>query len=129
MDVFVYGTLTEPRRVETVLDSYVFVGPVVLTGLHPVDGTYPTLAPGGETAGRLFRTTELDALDDYEGVGDGLYVRATVPGPDGEVALYVGDPDALDVAERVEWPGDGDFAARVRRYLDASDASVRPLDS
>jgi len=40
MDVFVYGTLTEPERVAEVLDSYVYVGPATLFGLHLVeDGT------------------------------------------------------------------------------------------
>jgi len=55
MDVFVYGTLTEPERVAEVLDSYVYVGPATLFGLHLVEGRYPTLAPGGETGGRLLR--------------------------------------------------------------------------
>jgi hypothetical protein len=32
MDVFVYGTLTEPDRVASVLDSFVFVGAAVLEG-------------------------------------------------------------------------------------------------
>ncbi|MFB6194660.1 MAG: gamma-glutamylcyclotransferase [Haloplanus sp.] len=126
MDVFVYGTLTEPERVATVVDSFVFVGAAVLDGCHPVAGRYPTLAPGGETAGRLLRTPEMDALDAYEGVERDLYVRASVPRTDGgTVAVYVGNPDALDVDESVEWPGEGPFADRVRRYL-ASEAVVRP---
>ena len=91
MDVFVYGTLTNPETVREIVDSFVFVGPAVLEGLRVVDGEYPTLAPprnvgdgrgdiaGPTVAGRLLRTDEVDALDAYEGVGSGLYVRATVP--------------------------------------------------
>jgi gamma-glutamylcyclotransferase (GGCT)/AIG2-like uncharacterized protein YtfP len=130
MDVFVYGTLTEPERVASVVDAYVFVGAAVLEGCHPVAGRYPTLAPGGETAGRLLRTEEVDALDAYEGVDEGLYVRVSVPRADGgTAAVYVGDPDALDVAEPVDWPGSGPFAERVRRYVDAEPVLVRPEHS
>ena len=114
---FVYGTLTEPDRVADLLESFVFVGPAVLSGLHAVDGDYPTLAPGGSVAGRLLRTQELDRLDEYERVADGLYTRVTVPGDDdlGEVAVYVGDPDRLGAD--ADWPGEGDFRRRVRSYL------------
>jgi gamma-glutamylcyclotransferase (GGCT)/AIG2-like uncharacterized protein YtfP len=126
MDVFVYGTLTDPRRVAAVVDSYVFVGPAVLDGCHPVAGRYPTLAPGEKTAGRLLRTEERAALDAYEGVDDGWYVRAPVPRTDGgRVAVYVGRPSAVDSEEPIEWPGAGPFADRVRRYLEA-EAVVRP---
>lgn len=137
MDVFVYGTLTDPEQVGRVLDSYVFVGPATLSGLHAVDGAYPTLAPGGRTAGRLLRTDAVDALDAYERVNDGLYARVTVPLEGGpahpdEAAVYVGDPDRLDVAADVDWSvaGDGDrddsvdFADRVRNYLAGEDVSI-----
>lgn len=139
MDVFVYGTLTEPERVASVVDSYAFLGSAVLSGLHPVQGEYPTLAPGGETGGRLLRTDDVDALDAYEGVNGGLYVRISVPvGGEGagddiddEVAVYVGDPARLGVADEVTWPaldgesseGDG-FDARIRAYLAANDVRV-----
>jgi gamma-glutamylcyclotransferase (GGCT)/AIG2-like uncharacterized protein YtfP len=127
MDVFVYGTLTEPERVGAVLDSFVFVGAAVLEGCHPVAGRYPTLAPGGETAGRLLRTAEVDALDAYEGVDSGLYVRVSAPRTDGgTVDVYVGDPDALASEESITWPGTGPFAERVRRYFDGGEAVVRP---
>ncbi|MFB6096115.1 MAG: gamma-glutamylcyclotransferase [Haloferacaceae archaeon] len=120
MDVFVYGTLTSPDRVREVLESFVFVGPAVLSGLHAVAGEYPTLAPGGEVGSRVLRTDEVAALDAYEGVDRGLYVRETVPATGDRfgdaVAVYVGDPDALGAD--AEWPGEGDFAGRVRRYLD-----------
>ncbi|WP_200530283.1 gamma-glutamylcyclotransferase family protein [Halorubrum sp. LN27] len=130
MDVFVYGTLTEPERVAEVLGSYVYVGPATLFGLHLVEGRYPTLAPGGETAGRLLRTEEVGALDEYERVGEELYRRVSVPldAPDDhpdEAAVYVGDPDRLDAD--AAWPGDSElgFAERVDRYLDREDVRVR----
>jgi gamma-glutamylcyclotransferase (GGCT)/AIG2-like uncharacterized protein YtfP len=128
MDVFVYGTLTEPDRAGTLLDSFVFVGPATLSGLRPVEGRCPTLAPGGETAGRLLRTDEIGALDAYEGVDDELYVRVAVPldAPDGhpeEAILYVGDPDRLDAD--ATWPGDGGFRERVERHLERADVAVR----
>ncbi|MFD1635166.1 gamma-glutamylcyclotransferase [Haloplanus ruber] len=127
MDVFVYGRLTEPARVASVVDSFVFVGAAILEGCHPVSGRYPTLAPGGETAGRLLRTDDLDALDAYEGVEQGLYVRVSVPRTDGgTAAVYVGDPAALDVEASVTWPGSGAFADRVRRYVADGEAVVRP---
>jgi len=128
MDIFVYGTLTEPERVAEVADSFVFVGPATLDGLRLVEGRYPTLAPGGETAGRLLRTEAVDALDAYEDVEGGLYVRETVPldAPDDypeAAAVYVGDPDRLDAD--ATWPGSGPFAARVRSTLDERDVRVR----
>ena len=128
MDVFVYGTLTEPDAVAKVADSFVFVGPATLTGLRLVEGRYPTLAPGGETAGRLLRTEEIDALDAYEDVDGGLYVRETVPldapadYPEA-AAVYVGDPDRLDAD--ATWPGAGPFGGRVRSVLDDRDVRVR----
>lgn len=122
---FVYGTLTEPDRVADLLESYVFVGPAVLSGLHAVDGDYPTLAPGGSVAGRLLRTQELDRLDEYERVDDGLYTRVAIPGEGDlpEVAVYVGDPDRLDAD--ADWPGDGSFDQRVRAYVRSEQVSVR----
>ena len=44
-----------------------------------MEGTYPTLAPGGQTEGRLLVTPDVDALDAYEGVDRGLYARVSVP--------------------------------------------------
>lgn len=101
MRVFVYGTLTEPARVQEVLDSFVFVGSATLDGLHAVEGRYPTLAPGGAVGGRLLRTDSLDALDAYEGLADGLYVRAHVPlhgerGGDGSSGDSVDAEDSVD---------------------------------
>ena len=125
MNIFVYGTITDADRAESVLDSFAYVGDAVLSGLHRVDGTYPTLAPGGSVAGRLLRTPDVRALDRYEGVDRGLYVRESVPlaTADAErVAVYIGNPDALDAP--AEWPGAGSFAERVRASLDANDVVV-----
>jgi gamma-glutamylcyclotransferase (GGCT)/AIG2-like uncharacterized protein YtfP len=134
MDVFVYGTLTDPERVGTVLSSFEFRGPATLDGLHRVEGTYPTLAPGGRVTGRVLRTTETTALDAYEGVESGLYVRVAVPrgdpdtddDGDGSVETYVGDPAALDA--EAEWPGTGSFGERVRRFLRENEVVVRARD-
>lgn len=148
MRAFVYGTLTDPDRVAAVLDAFEFVGPATLVGCHRVEGTYPTLAPGGSVRGRLLDTPEVDALDAYEGVSRGLYVRIAVPfrggtvardrpapnasqenentqETDSSVAVYVGDPEALTVAEEVDWPGDGSFAERVSRYVRENTVHVR----
>jgi gamma-glutamylcyclotransferase (GGCT)/AIG2-like uncharacterized protein YtfP len=133
MDVFVYGTLTNPAQVAEVVDAYVFVGPAVLEGLHAVEGRYPTLAPGGQVAGRLLRTESIAALDAYEGVDSGLYVRVSVPVGGGDmpdtpesIEVYVGDPAQLDVSESVTWPGKGPLRERVTRYVDDHEVSIRP---
>ena len=129
MDVFVYGTLTEPDTAGAVLDSFVYTGPAVLEGLHAVAGRYPTLAPGGQVGGRVLRTRDVDALDAYEGLDRDLYVRVSVPAADAvvsdadRVAVYVGDPAALDAD--ATWPGDGPFRDRVERYVVDHDVRVR----
>jgi gamma-glutamylcyclotransferase (GGCT)/AIG2-like uncharacterized protein YtfP len=125
--VFVYGTLVEPDRVDSILDEWQYVGDAVLEGLHRVEGTYPTLAPGGRAAGRLLRTDELDRLDAYEGVESGSYVRVSVPRNDGgtPIAVYVGDPDRLGAA--ADWPGDGPFGSRVRAYVEDGEVSIHPV--
>ena len=123
MNVFVYGTLTDPENASDVLDSFTFGPDATLDGCHPVEGAYPTLAPGGETVGRILRTPNVRALDAYEGVERDLYVRASVPGPNGQCAVYVGDPDRLDVD--ATWPGEGTLADRVTRYLHEQDVRVR----
>lgn len=118
---FVYGTLTDPARVEAVVDSpdIAQLGPATLDGLHRVEGEYPTLAPGGSVEGSLLAVDDsgLDALDEYEGVDRGLYVRVGVscshPGVDaGRVWTYVGEPTRLEAG--AEWPGDRSFESRVQ---------------
>ena len=126
MDVFVYGTLTDRVRAAAVLGDgeFDFVGQARLCGLHRVEGRYPTLVPGGCVEGRLLRTDRIEALDRYEGVADGLYVRVSVPDKGGRVAVYVGDPDRLEVSEPVAWPGEGTFGERVERYVRDGGVSV-----
>ena len=133
MYVFAYGTLTDADRAAAILDEFEFCGDRVLDGLHRIEGIYPTLARGGKVRGRLLRTDGIDALDGYEGVDRGLYVRVPVPiadetgsqdgtaarddGTDASTAeVYVGDPDALGAAS-VSWPGSGSFRDRVERYV------------
>ncbi|WP_435347901.1 gamma-glutamylcyclotransferase family protein [Haloarchaeobius sp. HRN-SO-5] len=126
MDVFVYGTLTDPDRVDDLLDDWTFGPDAVLRGVHRVDGRYPTLAPGGEVRGRLLRTTDLDALDAYEGVDRGLYARVAVAraAADDPVAVYVGDPVRLGTAESVELAGDGPLFDRLVEFVETR-ATVR----
>ncbi|MFQ3319420.1 MAG: gamma-glutamylaminecyclotransferase [Natronomonas sp.] len=123
MDAFVYGTLRDPARARELLGHADFGPDVRLVGLQRVEGEYPTLAPGGETDGRVLRLTgdDLAALDAYEGVDRGLYVRVRIPADDGALWTYVGR-DALGVD--IEWPGDGSFEARVRRYVKGNDVRV-----
>jgi gamma-glutamylcyclotransferase (GGCT)/AIG2-like uncharacterized protein YtfP len=136
MDVFVYGTLTAPDRATAVLgaDGFGNRGPARLYGLRRVDGRYPTLAPGGHVDGRLLRTDRIEALDRYEGVAAGLYARVPVPvdgngdGDGSRAAVYVGDPERLDAAEPVEWPGEGPFVERVERYVRENRVAVDRLD-
>lgn len=151
MEFFVYGTLTAEAKVAALLDDYAFQGEAVLEGMHRVEGEYPTLAPGGEAAGRILETDEVATLDEYEAVDRGLYVRVSVPCEDawewvdagdpggsgagsGDAATtagpmvdtYVGAPAALGVDEAVLWPGEGSFEERVQAV--AADSVVRRRD-
>jgi gamma-glutamylcyclotransferase (GGCT)/AIG2-like uncharacterized protein YtfP len=129
MDVFVYGTLTDPNRVTAVVDDARFRESARLVGLHVVEGRYPTLAPGGTATGRILRTDRVEAFDAYEGVSAGLYVRISVPQEDGpSVETYVGDPVRLGVADEVTWLGTGAFAERVATYVDRNGVVVRSSD-
>jgi len=135
--VFVYGTLTDPDRVSTVLDRYRIGPAAVCEGLQRVDGQYPTLAPGGQTEGRLIATAELDALDSYEGIDQGLYCRVSVPlsaengcTPEPPFAtdtieLYVGSPRLLGVEDRIEWPTSGALDYQVTQYIESNPVRVR----
>ncbi|NUC70791.1 gamma-glutamylcyclotransferase [Haloterrigena sp. SYSU A558-1] len=132
MLVFVYGTLTDPERVASLLEDgpgeYEFVGPATLEGLHRVDGRYPTLVPGGSADGRLLSVDEpaLERLDRYEGVDRGLYVRVAVSGPDDRrVWIYVGQPDRLGVDTADGWPDDRPFRDAVRSAVVPDTTVVR----
>lgn len=122
MRLFVYGTLTNPRTAESVVGDARFLGRAVCHGLRWVESRYPTLAPGGRVEGRLLETERVAAIDAYEGVESGLYVRVTLPfDGGGTVETYVGDPYPLGVD--AEWPGEEPFPGRVRRYV-ADDVRV-----
>lgn len=137
MYVFVYGTLTDPDRVETVLASvpgarYELESRATLEGLRRSEGEYPTLAPGDRVEGRLLAVDErgLEALDRYEGVDRGLYERIAVPHADGtddgdDVWIYVGDPGRLEVTECVDWPEGRSLTERVLTYVSRHDVVVR----
>jgi gamma-glutamylaminecyclotransferase len=128
MEFFVYGTLTDSETAESVLDSVEYRESATLSGLHRVEGEYPTLVPGGSVTGRILATDEVAALDRYEGVDRGLYVRVSVPRETGgSVEAYVGNPEQLGVPD--EWPGDGAFDQRVRTYLDEHRVFVRTGDT
>ncbi|WP_132058925.1 gamma-glutamylcyclotransferase family protein [Halorussus amylolyticus] len=134
MDAFVYGTLTDPAQVARIVSEFEFGDDAILDGLHRIEGEYPTLAPGGSVSGRILRTPDVAALDAYEGVDSGLYVRVSVPREDAkvraenadEVEVYVGDPDSLGAD--AEWPGTGSFAERVRRVVRERGVTVRTCD-
>jgi gamma-glutamylaminecyclotransferase len=126
MECFVYGTLTDSETAESVLDSVECRGSATLSGLQRVEGEYPTLVPGGSVTGRILATDEVTALDRYEGVDSGLYVRVSVPRETGgSVETYVGNPDPLGVPD--EWAGEGAFEQRVRAYLDEYEVLVRTV--
>lgn len=124
MDVFVYGTLTNPARAETVLGDatraggrnepieYEFAGEATLEGFHRVEGEYPTLVPGGSVDGRVLEVDErgLAALDAYEGVDQGLYVRAALPRvdhPGGELTEGLTVVDDHETTVTVESDSEG----------------------
>lgn len=132
--MFVYGTLTDPERARAVLErDPEFVASAGLDGCRRVEGAYPTLVPGGDCRGRLLRVDrpDLHRLDAYEGVVDGLYTRISAPfvtggAHVGTAETYVGDPERLDAPG--SWPGEGAFAERVRRYVQAEDVVVRRVE-
>ncbi|QFU81468.1 gamma-glutamylcyclotransferase family protein [Natronorubrum aibiense] len=132
MLVFVYGTLTEPERVERLLGNgpgaYEFRGDAVLEGFHRVDGRYPTLVPGGHVEGRLLAVDDsaLERLDRYEGVDRGLYARVSVPDMEQRsVQVYVGDPARLGLERDASWPDAPSFRVAVRTALERSNAVLR----
>jgi len=126
VDIFVYGTLTDRETAAQILESVESRGRAVLDGLHRVDGAYPTLLPGGRVEGRILAVPDIEPLDRYEGVEQGLYIRIEVPTKDGgTVETYIGEPTRLGL--QVEWPGTGPFERRVRRFVTDQSVVVEKL--
>ncbi|MDQ2050653.1 gamma-glutamylcyclotransferase family protein [Natronolimnohabitans sp. A-GB9] len=132
MQLFVYGTLTDPAQIEAIVDAgpgtFEFVGPTTLEGFRRVDGRYPTLVPGGSVEGRLLAVDKraLERLDRYEGVDQGLYVRIAVPKADGGQGwVYVGHPDRLGADADAAWPDERSFREAVETAAARRDAVLR----
>ena len=128
--LFVYGTLTDRAQVVQLLGTgsdtndgptWTDCGAATLTGLHRVDGRYPTLAPGGTVTGRLLAVDAagLERLDTYEGIEHGLYTREPLPleGYEETVDVYLGDPDRLGIEASHGWPTGDTFDERVTALL------------
>lgn len=131
MLVFVYGTLTDPDQIASLLGDgpgkYEFVGQATLEGLHRVDGRYPTLVPGGRVEGRLLDVNDpaLERLDRYEGVDRELYVRVQIPLSDGHsVWVYVGDPERLDVDTDAAWTDAQSLRESIRTQIMRDDIVI-----
>jgi len=141
----VYGTLTDRQQVSTLLTEFTFGPSAVCHGLQRVDGRYPTLVPGGEVAGRLLSTPELDRLDRYEGVDRGLYCRVMVPVQSARssetndadqndadhsafdvetAAVYVGEPSKIGVGPEVGWPDAEGFSQSVTTYIETNSVQI-----
>ena len=84
MLLFAYGTLQDPQQVAAIVGAGVrchVLGRASVCGVLYDAGEYPALRPG-EVADDLVPGVVLEIddgalqrLDDYEGVGEGLYVR------------------------------------------------------
>jgi gamma-glutamylcyclotransferase (GGCT)/AIG2-like uncharacterized protein YtfP len=100
LPLFAYGTLTDEAVVAGLLERPVTAETARLLGfeLLELEGFgYPTAfaAEGEEVDGKLYRgltEEELHRLDAYEGVGEGLYRRATA-----RVAVRASEPEAAFV--------------------------------
>jgi len=92
--VFVYGTLRRGGRADAMLHGCEHVGVRTIRGtLYDVNGAYPALVPdgGGEVEGEVWRcpASLLKRLDEYEGVGEGLYERVVLEVEDTPCWTYV----------------------------------------
>ncbi|MFC6787340.1 gamma-glutamylcyclotransferase family protein [Halobaculum halobium] len=120
MDVFVYGTLTEPAHVRELLDSFAYVGAATLSGLRVVEGRYPTLAPPSETVD-AGGDADGDAIDGTGPVGADSDTGISVDAAVGGRLLRTDEIAALDAYERVN---DGLYT-RVSVPLVAPDGTRR----
>ena len=94
LPLFAYGTLTDPVFVGQLLEHPVTLTPATLLGFQKIalEGfDYPLVVPAeaGRVAGQVLTDVvpaDYERLDAYEGVGEGLYLRA-----EGEVELASGE--------------------------------------
>jgi len=94
--LFVYGTLRRGEPNHSLLQKSDFLGDTTLVGSLFDLGEYPALHldGAGTVYGEVWRTSDatIAALDDYEGVGQGLFDRVRVRLPWGEGWAYVAGP-------------------------------------
>jgi gamma-glutamylcyclotransferase (GGCT)/AIG2-like uncharacterized protein YtfP len=82
--LFVYGTLRGDGAAAHRMADCTYVGPGVVRGtLYDIDGDYPALMLYGDTpvSGEIWHVPSaaaLAGLDEYEGVGRGLFRRVAV---------------------------------------------------
>lgn len=121
MLLFAYGTLRDPRRVATVTGlpgCCRAVAPGTVDGVLYDVGEYPALRPpisaDDRVPGVLLEIDDaaLARLDDYEGVGEGLYLRerCTVQCADGraiEAWVYIFNQPTATLRRIAQWPNPG----------------------
>lgn len=89
MLLFVYGTLKRGERNNGLLRQATFLRQALTQpGFTLVDfGTFPGLMRGDKAIeGELYQIDDLGQLDDFEGVGEGVYVRELIQLEDGTQA-------------------------------------------
>jgi gamma-glutamylcyclotransferase (GGCT)/AIG2-like uncharacterized protein YtfP len=95
--IFVYGTLRRGGSANTLLRGERLLRRASLPGeLHDVEGRYPALLLEGDdrVEGELWSSSPalLTRLDEYEGVGAGLFRRALTRLDGEEIWVYVAGP-------------------------------------
>lgn len=102
--IFVYGTLRAGEGAAGLLQGCRRLGVVEVRGaLYDVGGRFPALVLGGEgeVEGEIWECPEprLRILDEYEGVGQGLFRREVVRMDDGDCWTYVAGSSLLPLLE------------------------------
>jgi gamma-glutamylcyclotransferase (GGCT)/AIG2-like uncharacterized protein YtfP len=95
--IFVYGTLRQRGAAAQLLADCQHIGDGEVAGtLYDVDGRFPALLPYGTTPvrGEIWRcpADRLAALDEYEGVANGLFRRIALSVGDVACWVYVAGP-------------------------------------
>jgi gamma-glutamylcyclotransferase (GGCT)/AIG2-like uncharacterized protein YtfP len=118
MLLFAYGTLKDPRQLSVAVGFPVrceVVGDAKISGVLYDVGEYPALRPGESpddlVPGVLLDVDDaaLDALDTYEGVAEGLYIRerCAVRLDDGrriEAWVYIYNRPTAGLRRITAWP-------------------------